>query len=239
MTHIACDVGDVEQDITFPKLCCPGMCVRQTNQAVLQCAQAFRRLLDKIAKATDGEYLKVAFAERMFVVELHNIGNTVIHGTLPGFKKVRFCGELVLANGAFGYGEASQVYLTYTTPYQFEARDDGPIEYEGHVIQPSFEQRVEVERASADRFGSPLGAMLMCTQKGDGEAMLRRLVGDRHPPAVQLLVARGRACMQQDAQQAPLAVRERGSVSRLAYIVFTYRRQSTAVYLGRCTYRRQ
>ena len=165
MTHIDCNVGDVEQGIDVPKWCCPGMCVRKTNQAVLQCAQAFKRLVDKIEKATNGEYLKVAFAERMFVVELHNIGNTIIHGTLPGVKKVRFCGELVLANGAFGYGEASQVYLTYTTPYQFEARDDGPIEYEGHVIQPSFEKRVEVERASADRFGSPLGAMRMCTQK--------------------------------------------------------------------------
>lgn len=87
MTHIACDVGDVEQDIVFPKVCCPGMCVRKTNQAVLQCAQAFRRLLDKIAKATDGEYLKVAFAERMLVVELHNIGNTIIHGTFLALSR--------------------------------------------------------------------------------------------------------------------------------------------------------
>ena len=48
----------------------------------------------------------------------------------------------------------------YSTEY-----DDDAIDYEGHVIGPLFEARIEVTRASADTFGSPVGAMGMMTQK--------------------------------------------------------------------------
>ena len=166
MTHIARDVGDVPSKVVFPRPCPPNMCMHQTEKIVLKCMNDFVRVLGVATKPKYGcpSHRLVAFEERIFAVEVWNIGGTIVGGLPPEMGAVRFCGELVLSSGQHGYEEASQTYLMYNTPHPW-LRAVIQVDYAGEVIAPMMDRHIPVERRSAKRFDSPMGAMKMVTTR--------------------------------------------------------------------------
>ena len=97
-----------------------------------------------------------------------------------------FCGELSIAQGQYGYAEATQVFLAYHINPTLSTPRPGDIPYKDVLLDPMLEPFVSVDRPSASIFMSEYGALKMATTTEVCCQVVDKLIDRDIPPTADL-----------------------------------------------------